>query len=114
MVIERTVPDFPMPESKPSSELRWHPLLRQWVDVAAHRQDRPQMPDDWCPFCPGSGRVPSDYSVYLYPNDFPAFSFENPPFSAEGGLFGITGAQGACDVVLYSPNHDLLPSQLTV
>jgi UDPglucose--hexose-1-phosphate uridylyltransferase len=77
------------------SELRWHPLLGQWVVVTANRQDRPQMPADWCPFCPGSGRVPDDYDVFLYPNDFPAFP-------------------NACDVVLYSPNHRLLPSELTV
>jgi UDPglucose--hexose-1-phosphate uridylyltransferase len=84
------------------SELRWHPLLEQWVAVTSHRQDRPQMPADWCPFCPGSGRVPEAYDVYLYPNDFPAFSFDDP------------GAPGACDVVLYSPEHDRLPSELPV
>jgi UDPglucose--hexose-1-phosphate uridylyltransferase len=84
------------------SELRWHPLLEQWVVVTAHRQDRPQMPADSCPFCPGSGRVPDNYDVYLYPNDFPAFSFDYPE------------APGACDVVLYSPEHNLLPSQLPV
>jgi UDPglucose--hexose-1-phosphate uridylyltransferase len=72
------------------------------------------MPENWCPFCPGCGRVPDDYDVFLYPNDFPAFSFQNEPFSPETGLFLTTGAQGACDVVLYSPNHNLLPSQLTI
>jgi len=97
----------------PSSELRWHPFLRQWVSIAAHRQDRPQLPKDWCPFCPGSGGVPEKYDVYLYPNDFPALSFENPPFSSNTGLFAATGARGACDVVLYSPDHALLPSQLS-
>ncbi|HYL73921.1 MAG TPA: galactose-1-phosphate uridylyltransferase [Bryobacteraceae bacterium] len=97
----------------PSSELRWHPLLRQWVSIAAHRQGRPQLPEDWCPFCPGSGRVPENYDVHLYPNDFPAFSLENPLFSPEHELFATTGARGACDVVLYSPDHRLLPSQLT-
>ena len=102
-----------MANSQASSELRWHPLLQQWVVVAAERQGRPQMPEDWCPFCPGSGRVPDNYDVYLYPNDFPAFSFDNPPFSPETGLFKTTGARGACDVVLYSPNHRLLPSQLS-
>ena len=80
--------------------------------VAALRQDRPQMPENWCPFCPGSGRVPEVYDVYLYPNDFAAFSFDNAPFSPETGLFQTTGAQGSCDVVLYSPEHTLLPSQL--
>ena len=59
------------------SELRWHPLLREWVVVAAVRQDRPQMPKDWCPFDPGSGRVPDHYDVYLYPNDFPAFQLDS-------------------------------------
>jgi UDPglucose--hexose-1-phosphate uridylyltransferase len=98
----------------PLSELRWHPFLRQWVVVATNRQDRPQMPEDRCPFCPGSGHVPDVYDVHLYPNDFPAFSFDNPPFSVHGGLFKTTGARGACDVVLYSPDHNLLPSQLSV
>lgn len=77
------------------SELRWHPLLQQWVVVTANRQDRPQMPDEGCPFCPGSGRVPDHYDVHLYPNDFPAFP-------------------GTCDVVLYSPQHDRLPSELSL
>jgi UDPglucose--hexose-1-phosphate uridylyltransferase len=98
------------------SELRWHPLLRQWVAVATHRQDRPQLPRDWCPFDPGSGRVPDHYDVHLYANDFPAFSPDGEPFSqdADADLFRTTGARGTQDVVLYSPDHNLLPSQLTV
>lgn len=95
-------------------QLRWHPFLKQWVGVAAHRQDRPQMPENWCPFCPGSGRVPDHYDVLIYPNDFPAFSEEAEPFSPETGLYKSTGAQGQCDVVLYSSDHHLLPSQLTI
>src|SRR3954453_10596760 len=94
------------------SELRWHPLLKQWVVVAANRQDRPQMPKDWCPFDPGSGRVPDHYDVYLYPNDFPAFDEESGPFDPTPGLFKTTGAAGVCDVVLYSPEHNQNPSQL--
>lgn len=95
------------------SELRWHPLLREWVGVAGARQNRPQLPQTWCPFCPGSGKVPANYDVYLYPNDFAALGFNNPPFSPETGIFQTTGAQGACDVVLYSPDHTLIPSQLS-
>lgn len=45
------------------AELRWHPLIKDWVMIASHRQNRPQMPMDWCPFCPGSGRVPEHYDV---------------------------------------------------
>lgn len=96
------------------SELRWHPLLREWVAVAAHRQDRPQMPKDWCPFDPGSGRVPDQFDVFIYPNDFPAFSLDSPPFSSETGLYAKTGARGSCDVVIYHPEHNLAPSQLSV
>ena len=71
------------------------------------------MPADWCPFCPGSGRVPDDYDVLIYPNDFPAFSADAEPFDPTPGLFRSTGARGACDVILYSPNHNLWPSRLT-
>jgi UDPglucose--hexose-1-phosphate uridylyltransferase len=95
------------------SELRWHPLLREWVGVAALRQDRPQMPKDWCPFCPGSGRVPEHYDTYLYPNDFPAFSKNYPPFEPNIGIFHSTGARGVCDVVIYHENHNLPPAQMT-
>ncbi|MFN3325628.1 MAG: galactose-1-phosphate uridylyltransferase [Bryobacteraceae bacterium] len=102
------------------SELRWNPLLRQWVVVAAHRQGRPQMPEDWCPFCPGSGQVPDDYDVLLYPNDFAALEMTAEPFRPDAprtdptGIFQATGARGACDVVLYHPDHHLLPSELPV
>ena len=73
------------------------------------------MPADWCPFCPGSGQVPDDYDVLLYPNDFPAFSPTAEPFQANhDDLFAVTGPRGACDVVLYSPNHTMPPSQLPV
>lgn len=94
-------------------QLRWHALLQQWVVVTTERQNRPQMPADWCPFDPGSGRVPDHYDVYLYPNDFPAFSPDAGPFAPVPGLFAETGPRGACDVVLYSPVHTLPPSKLT-
>jgi UDPglucose--hexose-1-phosphate uridylyltransferase len=95
------------------NELRWHPLLREWVAVAAHRQDRPQMPENWCPFCPGSGKVPESYDVLIYPNDFAAFNLANEPFLPASGLYQKTGARGSCDVVLYHPEHKLAPSQLS-
>jgi UDPglucose--hexose-1-phosphate uridylyltransferase len=96
------------------NELRWHPLLREWVVVAAHRQDRPHLPQDGCPFCPGSGRVPEQYDVHLYPNDFAAFQPDNEPFVESDGLYRTTGARGSCDVVLYHSQHDLTPAELSV
>jgi UDPglucose--hexose-1-phosphate uridylyltransferase len=97
-------------------QLRWHALLQQWVVFSTDRQNRPQMPGNWCPFDPGSGQVPANYDVYLYPNDFPGFSPTADPFvpSVTPDLFAVTGPRGACDVVLYSPEHTLPPSQLSV
>ena len=95
-------------------QLRWNPILEEWVVFNTDRQNRPQMPANWCPFDPGSGKVPDAYDVYLYPNDFPGFSPDAAPFDPQEGLFGTAGARGNCDVVLYSPNHTMPPSQLTV
>lgn len=41
------------------AELRYNPFKNDWVMVASVRQNRPQMPKHWCPFCPGSGKVVS-------------------------------------------------------
>lgn len=60
------------------AELRKHPLTNDWIMIASHRQGRPQMPKDYCPFCPGSGKVPEQFDVYKYDNDFPALS-PTPP-----------------------------------
>jgi UDPglucose--hexose-1-phosphate uridylyltransferase len=92
------------------AELRYHPLIDDWVMIASHRQDRPQMPKDWCPFCPGSGKVPDDgYDVYRYPNDFPALSVCPPvPDPVDTALFKTAPAYGRCDVLLYSPEHRAL------
>jgi UDPglucose--hexose-1-phosphate uridylyltransferase len=92
-------------------------LLREWVAVAANRQDRPQMPADWCPFCPGSGKVPPHYDAFLYPNDFAAFSKQYLPFDeavlSQSGLFHATGGRGTCDVVLYHPDHLMQPARMS-
>src|ERR1700761_8081540 len=95
-------------------QLRWHALLEQWVVVTTDRQNRPQMPANWCPFDPGSGRVPDHYDVYLYPNDSPAFPPGGGPFEPKPALFAETGPRGACDVILYSPEHTLPPSKLSL
>ena len=95
------------------AELRWNPLLQDWTIVASHRQNRPQMPKDWCPFCPGSGKVPEDYEVHKYDNDFPALSQEPPVPDAVGSKFYKSAeAYGKCEVILYSPEHNKSLSQL--
>lgn len=88
------------------AEIRFNPLTNDWVMIASHRQNRPQMPKDWCPFCPGSGKVPDDYEVYCYDNDFPALS-QTPPKQDDvtNDFFKAMDSYGKCEVVLYSPKH---------
>jgi UDPglucose--hexose-1-phosphate uridylyltransferase len=97
------------------SELRWNPLLKTYTIVASNRQARPDMPKNWCPFCPGSGKVPDHYDVYVYQNDFPALSLI-PPLSEVKGteLYPVERSYGKCEVILYSSDHYMTLPQLSV
>lgn len=97
------------------AELRYHPLIKDWVMIASNRQGRPQMPKDWCPFCVGSGKVPAEgYTVYRYMNDFPALSqTPSEPDDVATDFFKVKPAYGRCEVILYSPEHTKTVSQLS-
>ena len=97
------------------AELRFNPLLGTWTMVASNRQNRPQMPKGWCPFCPGSGKVPEQYDVYKYDNDFPVLS-QNPPEPDKVGsdFYRTTPSYGACEVLLYSSDHQKTLHELSV
>jgi UDPglucose--hexose-1-phosphate uridylyltransferase len=102
------------------SVLRFNPLLGTWTMVAANRQNRPNLNTNTCPFCVGSGKVPDDYTVHIYQNDFPALS-QNSPFElgfdenlADSNLYKTALAYGKCEVVLFSPEHDTSLWQLSV
>lgn len=88
------------------AELRWNPMIKDWVMIASNRQNRPQMPKDWCPFCPGSGKVPDSYDVYAYDNDFPALT-QNPPEPDDVAtdFYKVKPSHGKCEVILFSPDH---------
>lgn len=97
------------------AELRWHPLIKDWVIIASHRQNRPQMPKDWCPFCPGSGKVPENYEVLKYDNDFPSLFQEPPvPDDVPTEFYKMKEAYGKCEVILYSPQHTITLPELSV
>jgi len=73
------------------------------------------MPADWCPFCPGSGKVPENYDCYIYPNDFAAFSLPPPEPAIQGDdFYRVARSQGKCDVVLYHPDHNTSLPQLSL
>ena len=95
------------------AELRFNPLTKDWVMIASHRQNRPQMPKDYCPFCPGSGKVPDEFDVYEYDNDFPALSQTPPePDDVANDFFKVKEAYGKCEVILYSPEHTVTLPEL--
>lgn len=95
------------------AELRWNPLTKDWVMIASHRQARPQMPKDWCPFCPGSGNVPNEFDVLKYDNDFPALSSTPPPpDDVATEIYKTAPSYGKCEVILYSPNHTITLPEL--
>ena len=96
------------------SELRWNPLLGEWVISAAQRQDRTFFPPpDSCPLCPTrpggfQSEIPApDYDIVCFENRFPSLE-RNPPAPAIGGteLYPVRAAQGICEVVVYTPNHN--------
>jgi UDPglucose--hexose-1-phosphate uridylyltransferase len=95
------------------SELRWHPLLGEWVATATHRQDRTFLPPaDFCPLCPTKpGGFPTEipesvYDIAVFENRFPSLS-PNPPEPAVEGdeFYAVERSFGQCEVVVYTPNH---------
>ena len=97
------------------TELRYNPLLQDWTMVASKRQGRPHLPEDYCPFCPGSGKVPDHYDVYVYNNDFPALSPSPPdPDPVSTAFYQVAPAYGKCEVILYSEDHSASLAKLPI
>jgi UDPglucose--hexose-1-phosphate uridylyltransferase len=96
------------------SELRWNPLLGEWVATATHRQERTFLPPaDYCPLCPTKpGGFPTEvpestYDIVVFLNRFPSLRPDPAPPAVEGTeLFPVRPGIGVCEVVLYTPNHD--------
>ena len=95
------------------SELRWHPLLGEWVATATHRQDRTFLPPaDFCPLCPTKpGGFPTEipeptYDIVVFENRFPSLLPDPPEPAIEGDHFyEVRPSFGECEVVVYTPNH---------
>lgn len=96
------------------SELRWNPLLGEWLATATARQDRTFLPPaDFCPLCPTQpGGFPTEipeatYDIVVFENRFPSLS-PNPPEPAIEGdeLYPVEKSFGECEVIVYTPNHN--------
>jgi UDPglucose--hexose-1-phosphate uridylyltransferase len=96
------------------SELRWNPLLGEWVVTATHRQERTfHPPADFCPLCPTlSGGFETEipvpaYDVAVFENKFPSFRSDPARPAVRGATpYNVEPARGVCEVVVYSPHHD--------
>src|SRR5207248_6769856 len=73
------------------SQLRWDPLLKEWVTYASLRQDRTFLPPaEWCPLCPTKeGRYPTEipraqYQIVVFENRFPSYILDAPPPEESG------------------------------
>ncbi|WP_017559030.1 galactose-1-phosphate uridylyltransferase [Nocardiopsis baichengensis] len=102
-----------LPPAAAASEMRFDPLLREWVVVASHRQGRTHLPpSDDCPLCPSSGgrrtEVPaSAYDVVAFENRFPSL------VAGDGRALGDVGelepsrrtGAGRCEVLVFASDH---------
>ena len=106
-------------------EKRWHPLRRQWVVYAAHRNTRPwtgdtikdqkqaESFDEDCYLCPGNKRVsgqlnPNYEGVFIFDNDHPVVGKDAPEIfyqSKYPGLRKVESAIGIAKVICYHPHH---------
>ncbi|MBV9957572.1 MAG: galactose-1-phosphate uridylyltransferase [Acidobacteria bacterium] len=101
------------------SELRWNPLLGEWVATATHRQNRTFLPpENFCPLCPTKpGRFPTEvpeptYDIVAFENLFPSLLPIPEPPAVEGTpLYPVRPSQGECEVLIYSPQHDTTLAQ---
>lgn len=117
---ERPRPDRDRPDPRrlppppPASQLRYDPLVDEWVAVAAHRQERTFLPPpDECPLCPSREdrhtEVPAaDYDVVVFENRFPSFSARSGSETAAPPTPYTQVAPGAgrCEVVCFTDQHD--------
>jgi UDPglucose--hexose-1-phosphate uridylyltransferase len=111
---DRALPDRrALPPAAHRPELRFDPLLEEWVIVAAHRQTRMHLPaSDDCPLCPSrDGRateIPSaDYDVVVFENRMPSLGGSGEALVDAGHeLFHRRGAAGRCEVICFSAEHE--------
>ncbi|MSV29808.1 MAG: UDP-glucose--hexose-1-phosphate uridylyltransferase [Bryobacterales bacterium] len=111
---------------------RFNPLTGEWVLVSPHRAERPwqgqverqssaRRPayDPACYLCPGNERAgghrnPPYPGVFVFENDFAALKSGTSPHSQnEGGIIVARAERGICEVVCFSPRHDISLSNMT-
>jgi UDPglucose--hexose-1-phosphate uridylyltransferase len=92
------------------SELRWNPLLGEWV---VRSSPPPEPSTGVCPYCPTKPDGPttevpeSTYDIVVLEDRRASLRPEPDEPSVEGSiLYPIRPARGVCEVVLFTPDHD--------
>lgn len=104
------------------SEMRWNPVMNEWVVTATHRQDRTFLPPaGYCPLCPTTPdgfptEIPREqYDIVVFENKFPSLrSNAGEPAIAGTALYPVQPSEGVCEVILYSSNHTGTLSEMPV
>jgi UDPglucose--hexose-1-phosphate uridylyltransferase len=102
------------------SEMRWNPVLGEWVVTATHRQDRTFLPPaGYCPLCPTApGGFPTEvprpaYDFVVFENKFPSLRRNPmPPSVVPEELYPVQPSEGVCEVVLYTSQHNATLAEL--
>jgi UDPglucose--hexose-1-phosphate uridylyltransferase len=110
--------DYPdtrhLPPPPPTSQLRYDPLVDEWVAIAAHRQTRTFLPPtNACPLCPSTpsfaSEIPApDYDVAVFENQFPSFSdrVSAHEVDAINAMVPVRPGVGRCEVVCFTSDHN--------
>ena len=104
------------------TERRRDPTTGEWRIFASHRQDRTFLPPaDHCPLCPTRpGAEPTEipfeaFDVVVFDNRFPSLVAHPPePDVASSPLYEVAPSIGACEVVVYSDDHNLEMAEMEV
>ncbi len=105
-----------LPAVATRSQLRWDPLLGEWVAIASHRQTRTFLPPaDECPLDPSRPGRPTEipestYQVVVFENRFPSLATaverDVPPTAPGNPVAELPPGFGRCEVVGFPDEHD--------
>jgi UDPglucose--hexose-1-phosphate uridylyltransferase len=108
------------------NEIRFDPVLREWVIVAQNRTVRPVLGKTFtnenlqyaCPFCPDAPEGAGEWVVKAVPNRFPALSREvSGKFADETQVLDFyrkRPGKGDCEVLLYTQDHNKTLGDLSI
>lgn len=121
-----------MSAKKNNWERRWHPILREWVIIAANTNERPwsgakvsateeKSPefDPGCYLCPGVTRAsgsqnPSYTKPFAFTNDFASFGLNAPEVYRNNSFDYAEPALGTCRVICFTPKHNVTMAEMTL